>query len=500
MARKQSGSLVILRELVSIASRFGPHFLPTRSASYLNKSESRPAQYYRAIDAGEGRSIEKPSEPKSNKDRLVRARLRDILLNQVFHLDLQRAGYSAYAVRLFRVRQRVFQAKALRALDARRVASAIATKTLAEAEALEDWLSVMDLLQLLRNDAALDGDSEAFSRFELSFDNALDIFRATQRAKTAMERFQSVSARSAADNPVLKEALREALAEVEAAGSQHRTFEIQNQALRLRSFIAQVSGNYLSALRICDEAESLLREAPVFQNRARFAEYALKRLVCSIQLRDQEVGREAIEKCTPLFREGENNWYVFKEYQFLFLMHTLHFEEAYHLVIDVVRSPRLRMQSELVQQRLELYRLYAEELTQRHLPTSSLDGLLRLVPDFKKDKVGFNLAVLLLHILVLIERKDKAAVLERIDALKVYRRRYLKDSAHDQADLLVRLLMVLEANDLNVPRACTQIAKLGLSIDAAESHDVLEGIQIVPYDWLWNFLLDRIRTVFPPRG
>lgn len=506
MARKHPSSTTILKELVSICSRLGPSILPLRSLNNLEKADSGPARLFRVLRRSERMSERHVSEyavgaePVTNKYRLVKGRLREILLNQLFHLDLKRGGYSTYAVRLFKVRRRVFQARTLRALDARRVASSIASSALGDAEELEDWSSVLDLLQVMKNDAALEGDILLYEDLDSRTRRALDLLLATHAAKSAVERMQAVFVRSGSENPESKAQLSQALESVQRTSEIYATFEIMSIELRLRGLIAQLETNYERALEICNEADRLLQKYPVFQNRARSSEQAITRIVCAIQLRDQKVGKQAIRESEGLFDESENNWYVFKEYQYLFLMQTLRFEDAHQVVMLVSHSPRLKLQSNAVQQRWELFRLYSEVLTDRAIPLMSLEALLRLVPEYKKDKGGFNFSILLLHLLILIDRRDRAGVLDRIDALKVYRRRYLKDRNNDQADLLVKLLMLLESNDLDLTRTETQQRKQGLSFETLARTDVLSGIQILPYDWLWTHIVSKVRANFPLRS
>jgi len=275
---------------------------------------------------------------------------------------------------------------------------------------------------------------------------------------------------------------------------------------RLQNLTFQIAQNYKAAVLICDEAERYLLANPHLSFRIRLGEFAIQKLSCYLNLRDYENGKLAAVRCSELFPSGtDNNWFVFMELYFYLTMHTEHFTEAETLFSDVVTHPRFVFQPEHKKESwklLELYLLFAlgqkpneVVINKRGTEQFDLKKFLRAVPSYKGDKRGYNIAILILHILYLLENNEFGEIIGRMDALRTYRTRYLRGSSNKQSALFFRMLQIMETNNFSYELTKQKSARYfeRMKSTAAEFSEIQDGLQVLPFDWLWNKILEMLK-------
>ena len=148
---------------------------------------------------------------------------------------------------------------------------------------------------------------------------------------------------------------------------------------------------------------------------------------------------------------------------------------------------------------LELHLWYAADSTvpaiERVRPERRLEVLLNLTPTLSADKQGHRASLLILHILYLLEIGDFNGIIDRMEALRLYRARYLKATQFPKTASFFKLLQIMENNSFSYKlvkeKGEKEYQKL---ISATENQEEInEGLQILPYDWLWLKILDRLK-------
>src|SRR5205807_5262337 len=128
----------------------------------------------------------------------------------------------------------------------------------------------------------------------------------------------------------------------------------------------QISRDYPSAIRICDDAEKYLFKHPHLTPKHQFEEFYLQKLSCYLNLQEYEMGKETITKCEESIPTGFPNWFVYMELYFQLAMHTEHFPEAEAVFNTVMENPRYPFQPDHKKEfwkLLELYLKFAISLT-----------------------------------------------------------------------------------------------------------------------------------------
>jgi hypothetical protein len=87
-------------------------------------------------------------------------------------------------------------------------------------------------------------------------------------------------------------------------------------------------------------------------------------------------------------------------------------------------------------------------------------------------------------------------IISRMDALKTYRTRYLQVSSNKQSAIFFKMLMIMENCSFGYKETSKKAQKyydklLEVSSDADEMQ---EGLQILPFDWLWKQVLEMLKS------
>jgi hypothetical protein len=505
-----------LRELVRIVSESGPQEWSIVSLKAIAKSQSPYAQLFRVLkenpelnEAQVLRSIVPvhddtgmrvdhiPSALAEERTRKTKSRLKARLLNSLFVLNLTDSAYSAYSQTLFKVNRTVFLSRVLTALGARVFAVSMARTGLARAMEIEEWVCALELLKILRSNAVQSGEVKAYKVYVEQSVHCQRLIEAEEIASGCVEGLQIVFAKSGGEKPEHAQAAA-AAAEIAARMSkQFPSFKLSFISVRLRAMATQLQMNYADTISVCDEAFALLNQYPIFSNHSRNGEFALMGLISSVQGRNGEASSLYIELCQKHLDKGKNNWLNFKEFHYLHLMQKLEFQEANNIVREVMSNSRYSMQTEAVHDRWNLFQLYAEFTTGARVPITKADDFAVLVQSFAADKAGLNTAMILLHVLLLAERKQFGELRDRIEFIRGYRKPHLKGPENSQMNRLFRMLELIETCDLHYIKILRRSRALLEDLKKAEESEPIQGEQILPATWIWNRLMEQLREYRP---
>lgn len=467
---------------------------------------------YLGIKSGEFSSDRIAARTLYNSDEIdtryttLKNRLKKRLLNTLFFLDLKEAGYSEYAQSLYKAQKNLFISQTLLNLGARESAVRIAESTFKITNKFHLSTQSLELLSMLRLHSYLLGQPKQFNDYN---DKLNKIVKTIEAEVVSAEYYQKLSIKYVgtwAERPEMIAEAREYSEKAKSLYDQWPTYTVAMNYFRIQSISYQIAQEFENTIRICDEAENYLDKHPHLAFPIRYAEFALKRLVCYLRLRDYENGKGAIARCGELYRKGSYNWFVFMEYYLVFALHTQNWSEAETVFNEVVKDTRFSSLQDTIREKWRIYELFlryalgvSQEVQGEAKPAQfqfNLKQFLRNVPTYYKDKKGMNISVLIMHILYLLETEDFDGIISRMEALKTYRSRYLRMSTNRHSALFFKLLLIMESNsfDYRLTKMKAQKYYERLIASTADYAEVSEGLQILPFDWLWQRILDRLRA------
>jgi hypothetical protein len=503
MRSRSSKIWLELNELVRIIASAGPLKRRAVSLEDLRGSEQSHAKLYRTLAEDPGASEETAYRQFSKADQNgrkewmkfagLKSRLKSSLIDTLFLLDLDAAGHSTYSVSLYTVNRLTFLARVLHSLGARQLAISISRKGVSTALSIEEWSCAMEFLFILRREASRSGDSKAHCFYMNEYLTCQQLRAAEQEAELQMEQLQLAFARKGGENIRYAGDADAAASRVDSIALINPSFKLSFLALRLHAAASQMRMDHERTLEICNDALNLLSRYPQFSNNARRAEYGINMLVSACQLNRTAKCEEAIRICKDNLIPTTNNWFVFKEYEYLFLMRSLRFKEALELVSSVISHERFDTQPDAFKEKWELFRLYADFTIGSILTAKTPPDFNLLVPTLTPDKTGFNTAMIVLHILLLAHQGKFGDVRDRIEFVKGYKRRHLRGAENSHAAHFFRMLSLIETCDLNYKKISRTASKSRIELARIEKERPFQGEQVLPYSWCWEYLMAKLR-------
>lgn len=227
----------------------------------------------------------------------------------------------------------------------------------------------------------------------------------------------------------------------------------------------------------------------------------LRKILALLQLgrNDQTIflGSKELKK----LNEGSLAWYFMAHYK----LKAHIYKEDYKNAVDLIR---LMIENPLFSKLGGNYReLFTATLGYIHLIVDSgLAGdpkkLKKLLPDFKigkflnaipvfsKDKQGINVSILLMHVAILIQRKNHDAIIDRADSLKQYAYKYLRKDDTFRSNCMIKMVIQMTNagfNPIRTERYTRDLLKQLEAVKLAGSGENIET-EIIPYEVLWTIM------------
>lgn len=446
------------------------------------------------------------SEGEGDSDsrfRVFKFRFRMRALNSLFFLQFDGERQNRHTIDLYRLWQDVFRIRVLLLFGARNTAIWLLKKGLKPARRYQSTWTEIELLDHLRRHYALVGKSHEYEATCAQLHRKVEIYEAELRTSQMYERLSMSFIRAAGPRDNILDLAKEYDKASEHYYRLFGTYSIAVSRFRIAILYSQLSQKYTHTLELCDEAEEYYKAHSHLAPRARFGELALNRLDSYLYLRDYDRGTEVTKELVNFFPVGRNNWFIYMESYFLLAMYTQRFEQALEIYNEITLHPRFSFQPEVRQEKWRVFEIClgfasrASDLVSLDARKMDVNSLLSSVPIYSKDKQGYNVPILIMHILLLLERGDLDAITQRMEALKTYRSRYLRAKTNRQSALFFKLLTIMEANDFDYERTATRGWKYYQQMKSLPSaySEVHEGVQILSYPWLWERVLDRLREM-----
>lgn len=496
-------------EIIRILDRFREPRIETLDGEFRTSVTDRSFQLYEGIRTGKFPSDQSASSvlydapPTDQRYATLKSRLKWRLLNTLFHLNLKRAGFSEYANALYKVYRRGFLAHSLLILGARITATKVAERTLKEALDYQFVLVAIQMSTMLRTNASLGGTTTQYDKYDSILKDQIRLLQAETESREYYERATAVLGRRVHPTADFLSSMSANIQRLHHLRESADSVTLATNLYRLSLMYSNATLNRIEAIAVSEEASAYLRRYPKLVAPARIAEFVSGKLEAYTAMQQYDLAVEAARECAILFGKGSNNWFTFSERQFQLLMLSRKFVEAEELYEEVTGHSRFAALSPYLQERWKIFELYLQFALQtvpeaESLPIRKkfdLQAFLRFIPVASKDKHGMYVAVLIIHILYMLEMGDFNGIIDRMDALRTYRSRYLRGKANRRSALFFRLLTIMENNSFNYTLTEQKSERVfkQLQSTAIEAPETNEEIQIIPYEWLWERVLVKLK-------
>lgn len=282
------------------------------------------------------------------------------------------------------------------------------------------------------------------------------------------------------------------------ASSESYSLHFSGRILLLNSKMYR--GDYAAAAEICKDAVTYFEKRKYNCNvPSQLFNYQL--IVCQIQLKQYEEGRNTIRKQQAAFEPGTWNWFKFQELLYLLSMHTAHYDAAFQLQELAIQSKNFEKMPEMIQESWRIYEAYSWFLVKTgHIakPTGArtykTGKFLNEVPTYAKDKRSANVPVLIAQVLHALADGKTDVIIDRAEALAKYTSRYLKDDNQFRSNCFMNMLLQLPAGKMHRVAVMRKAEKVvaRLAEHPIQIADQPFELEIIPYETLWGMVLNLL--------
>lgn len=271
----------------------------------------------------------------------------------------------------------------------------------------------------------------------------------------------------------------------------------------IRIIALMTNFEYEKSIEVCEKVITF------FENKSYLYKTPLRvfchnQLVCHIQLKEYDKGKKVVEKSNNLVRKGTFSWFQNNELALLLAFHSKNYQYAFDIYQEVIAQNRFKNMPGALREKWLIYEAYIyflfridlisiPENVQRRF---KLGKFLNSIPTYSKDKRGLNIPILIIQILYMIVKKDYDKSIDRIEAIEKYCSRYLTNPNNMRSNCFIKMLLQIPISYFHKAGVERRVAKylkrlldnpLNISKQARE-------IEIIPYEDLWDFVMDSLGT------
>lgn len=274
------------------------------------------------------------------------------------------------------------------------------------------------------------------------------------------------------------------------------SFEAFNSYYRASIMYNEMVGNFDAIVDLTIDSEQKVAEGHINPFRFNRAFNKFELVYSHLRAKKLESGIKYASEYIDEFVEYTPNWYAFLENYFLLALHSGKFELASMLIFRAFSSSNINKLPASAQERWNLYEAYCLLMSNKeHESLAKKNPFLLSLPEYSKDKQGFNVAILILQFVYYLQKRDTEALLYRIESLKKYMLTHLKDNFSLRSKTFLRMLILIVTEDYDVVSCRKKGEKLYQKLtDTPTPGDAFAEIEIVPYEHLWIHILDTLQT------
>ncbi|AII52731.1 hypothetical protein N008_12190 [Hymenobacter sp. APR13] len=275
------------------------------------------------------------------------------------------------------------------------------------------------------------------------------------------------------------------------------TFITFHYHYRVQLIQQELLGNYQEIIRITGATARLLEQGKINNKRFDKRFNAYMSVYAHFRSRKVENGLRLAELHAKEFHHSSVNWLYYLEIYLLLAIHAGQYGEALELLATARKNVYFDKQQAVAQQRWDLYMVYLQFVRPELSPVRmrNFTTFVQTVPDHSRDKQGYNVAVLILQFLHFLRQRDLENILTRLESLRKYQQRYLRETGNVRSQLFFRLLAIVVKEEFNPTTSRKKgeavLKKLQASPPPGEA---FAEIEIVPYEQLWQITLDILQT------
>lgn len=479
-------------------------------SSTLDSKSSKFGDFYEALTAGKFKNDRDAAtllygcSPTDDKYRQLKSRFRKRLLNTLFFIDINEPGAAGYDRAYFSCNKDWTLVKILMSNNAHNSAGDLASQILTLALKFRFADIIVNCSRILRHYAAEAGNEKGFEEYNNLIGQYSTILDAEMHSEELLQRTMIRYAAPTADGGELAEQLSNYCNTLVELSEAHDSPIILYNMYLVWVYRFEMAQDYEAMLEVCDRADYFIENNPNYLQKSKVATFQLKKMSAYLHKQDFKNGRTNAEKNLRLFPEGSEIWFQFMEYYLLLALHTNNYINALAIFNQAKSNSKFKKLDGESKKKWKIYEIYLSYFIENQGIENPLLNIAekrnfrtgRFLNDpvlYPKELRIFTVHLLVAQILFLLDAKNFPEITDRIDRLRSYATKQLDRVKDYRTIQFIRLLQQLPRANFKITELNHSDKHYDLLVEQAFSYQgTISGLEIIPYEKLWNYILSRL--------
>lgn len=491
-----------LKRLVRIISKRKQRQYPLLELKSINENSSKENIFFRYIKKGIVNTDDDASKliygTKSDDDRfrMLKSRLKQKLLNHVFFLDFTDNNQKVSNQYEQECIQQLHQAKMLLYTGENKIARSLVLKALTTAERCEFTKYIISSLEDLTKIYSDNCQPHLFDEVTMKLKEARALYAKEEEAREHYYYIKMMVVKSVNSRKKNLENAAKSIDMLEKLWKETKSFNVFECLYQLTLLYKELNGDFTGIISFLQEIE-LGKFNRYSLNRYRLEKNHIVQSKAFAYLRawEFEKGIAYLEDKFNFFDDSSSEWFSLYETYFLLTVYDKKYNVSLDIVDRVFNNKTFESQLDDEKEKWKLFNAYLQLVSSGdfYLKSFSNINMLEVIPEYHKDKEGFNAAIIILQFLYFIKQRQLDELTERRDELKGYMANHFKENFSYRSRTMYKLLNIVVENKLDLKMIQTKtrylIKKLNENQIVGNAYTELE---IIPYEHLWNLVLNTL--------
>ncbi|TXK26895.1 hypothetical protein FVR03_21450 [Pontibacter qinzhouensis] len=262
------------------------------------------------------------------------------------------------------------------------------------------------------------------------------------------------------------------------------------------NFYHETAGNFAEVISNADEVEMMVKNKQVSELNVDLRYYKFVKLYALHQLQKYQEGLAFAKTIETSFIYGSTSWASYLENYFLLAMHSRSYKLAGKLIQMFLESEATEILSQMMKERwalnIKFYNLVAPVYDADLLPIQ--EGKVDSFKLSSIDKVGFNVALIVLEFFKIVEQEGPIATASHIDRIRKYSGKHLIAIEAERPRIFMKLLLLVLRENFSYTECKVKSRYLFQKLkNAVKQPQTFSEAEIVPYEQLWELLLLKLQ-------
>lgn len=471
-------------------------------------SDTKLMQLYEAVRNGQVTTDEEafrllyPASDDRNAFYKLKHVLVERLLNTVFFIDTKQRKFSDNKRAYLESQKMLHLLNLLNVRGAKKNAIAIGEKALRLALKYEFTHEIITIARRLTGYyASLVGDRKRLQELHQLIEDHLQLYMQETLAENYYQKIISLYVNERSTKTEVYEQAGRYLAELAQYPGKRRSSNLVYFITMLEVTQYMSVNDYRRTIDICRRGIDFFEHYRFLNTRAYFA-MSMQYLACCLPLRKYCEGTRLVQRLLGMVDAGSLNWFKIMEVHFTLALHMGQYDEAAQIYQRAGTHRRYRALPANFREIWVIYGAWIYLLQQQGWVQGREDSkedfriykYLNEVPTFAKDKRGLNVSILVSQIMILLQQSKYDCILDRLEAIKKYRGRYLHATYHLRSYLFIRMLSQVPAARFQREKVIERTRCLAAQLSATpiEAAHQRHDLEILPYEVAWQLLLEML--------